>query len=162
MHYALTKFDSMALGDVDEGDGRGAIDSILETAGTPDQQLRVFEKELMELQVDSKAGYIPFSKKLGRIKGEWRTLAAKTPTMNQSDHLSPGRLKRIFLEKIKVVFPGIWRDAKRAGSTETLASMHRLCMELARDAKSQTTPVSHANIQAQVQPDADVLAQLLV
>lgn len=23
MHYALTKFDSMALGDVDEGDGRG-------------------------------------------------------------------------------------------------------------------------------------------
>ena len=143
MYYAMAKYDSMALDDVDDGDGRGAIENVLGTAGTWEQQLQVMEANLEALVITSKADYIPFSKKFGRIRKEWQKLSEKTPAMGLEDKLGKGRQKRLFLQKIKDIFPGIWRDAKRAGNTDTLASMHRICMELARDAKSSTTPVSH-------------------
>ena len=39
LHFSLTSFDELALDDIDDGDGHGAIHSVLGTAGTYQQQL---------------------------------------------------------------------------------------------------------------------------
>ena len=134
------------MGDIGDGDGHGAIHSVLGTAGTYQQQLADLETRLANLKLKDRADYVRFSKVLGRIDKNWQHLYKNTDEMDASDNLTEGRKKRVFLEKIKKVFDGIYRDSKRAGNNDTVKEMHAVCMDLARDAQREADEtVARAN-----------------
>jgi hypothetical protein len=135
------------LSSIRQDDGRGALMKLTEKLGDETNQLTMLEAELTALNLISQSGFFDFENSFGGIVREWQLLCRNTRSRSIArERLTSGRLRRTIMEKIRMVFPEVYRDASKPRNRDTYQDIMVQCKNLAVLSARTVQPTSHASV----------------
>jgi hypothetical protein len=135
------------LSSIRQGDGREALMKLTEKLGDETNQLSMLESELTALVLSSQNGFFEFENAFGGIVREWQLLCRNTRDRGiKHERLTSGRLRRTIMEKIRMVFPEVFRDASKPRNKDSYQDIMIQCKNLAVIGARTVQPTSHVNV----------------